>query len=164
MRFGKAKVSFRHTIVVSLPLNKKSSRRTRNGKTSRKRFFARAYGVGEEVGEDVVLIVVLDSVFVEVAGEGFTTVVLLSVFFSAGGLTVSVFCSQAASKDAAPAKMQMYFFISCDRPILGHTNIRCKLVFRPCRHGIMSRLRKLQPVVKMRAQRVARGPRQQLEW
>ena len=110
------------------------------------------------------LIVVLDSVFVEVAGEGFTTVVLLSVFFSAGGLTVSVFCSQAASKDAAPAKMQMYFFISCDRPILGHTNIRCKLVFRPCRHGIMSRLRKLQPVVKMRAQRVARGPRQQLEW
>jgi hypothetical protein len=40
-------------------------------------------------------------------------VVLLSVF-SAGGLvagaTVSVFCSQAASS-AAPAKMQMYFFI-----------------------------------------------------
>jgi len=99
-----------------LPLNKKSSRRTRNGKTSRKRFFACAYGVGEEAGEEVVLIVVLDSVFVDVVGEGFTTVVLLSVFFSGGGLTVSVFCSQAASKDAAPAKMQMYFFISCDGP------------------------------------------------
>ena len=125
-------------MVVSLPLNKKSSRRTGNGKTSRKRFSARAYGVGEEVGEEVVLIVVLDSVFVDVAGEGFTTVVLLSVFLSAGGVTVSVFCSQAASKDAAPAKMQMYFFISCDRPILGHTNIRRKRTFRPCRCGIMS--------------------------
>ena len=40
-------------------------------------------------------------------------VVLLSVFSAGGfvaGATVSVFCSQAASK-AAPAKMQMYFFI-----------------------------------------------------
>ena len=71
--------------------------------------------MGEEAGEELVLIVVLDSVLVDVAGEGFTTVVLLSVFLS-GGLTVSVFCSQAASKDAAPAKMQMYFFISCDGP------------------------------------------------
>jgi hypothetical protein len=107
-----------------------------------------AYGEGEEVvvvvdvpllGEEVVLIVVLDSVVVDVVGEGFTTVVLFSVFLSAGGVTVSDFCSQAASKDAAPARMQMYFFISCDgRPILGHTNIRCKRAFRPCRDGIMS--------------------------
>jgi hypothetical protein len=75
--------------------------------------------VGEEVvvvvdvplGEEVVLIVVLVSV--PVAGEGLTTVVLVSVFLSAGGLTVSDFCSQAASNDAAPARMQMYFFISC---------------------------------------------------
>ena len=58
------------------------------------------------------LIVVLVSVVVDVAGDGLTTVVLVSVFRSAG-VTVSVFCSQAASKDAAPAKMQMYFFISC---------------------------------------------------
>ena len=43
------------------------------------------------------------------AGEGFTTVVLLSLFD--GGLVVSVRCSQAASRDAAPAKMQMYLFI-----------------------------------------------------
>jgi hypothetical protein len=106
-----------------------------------------AYGEGEEVvvvvdvpllGEEVVLIVVLDSV-VDVAGEGFTTVVLFSVFLSAGGVTVSDFCSQAASNDAAPARMQMYFFISCDgRPIFGHRNIRRKRAFRPYRDGIMS--------------------------
>jgi hypothetical protein len=37
----------------------------------------------------------------------------------AAGVTVSVFCSQAASS-AAPAKMQMYFFISVvEKPILG---------------------------------------------
>jgi hypothetical protein len=48
------------------------------------------------------------------AGEGFTIVVLLSAF-AAGeapvvGVTVSVFCSQAASS-AALANTQMYFFI-----------------------------------------------------
>lgn len=48
------------------------------------------------------------------AGEGFTIVVLFSVFFSApAGVTLSVFCSQAA-KSAALAKMQMYFFIGMD--------------------------------------------------
>jgi hypothetical protein len=37
----------------------------------------------------------------------------------AAGVTVSVFCSQAAS-NAAPAKMQMYFFIGLDeKRILG---------------------------------------------
>ena len=58
-----------------------------------------------------VLMVVFVSVRLETVGEGFTTVVLFSVFLSPGGLVVSVFCSQAASKDAAPASMQMYFFI-----------------------------------------------------
>jgi hypothetical protein len=79
------------------------------------------YGLGEEVvvvldsvfvsllGEEVVLIVVFDSVLLEVAGDGFTTVVLVS-FFSAGGLTVVSFCSQARSK-AAPAMIIMHFFI-----------------------------------------------------
>jgi len=48
------------------------------------------------LGEDV-LIVVSVSDLLEVAGDGFTTVVLLS-FFSAGGLvTVVSFCSQADS-------------------------------------------------------------------
>jgi hypothetical protein len=63
-------------------------------------------------GEEPVLMVVFVSVFSEVAGEaeGFTTVVLFSVFRSAPGV-VSVFCSQAARRDAAPARMQMYFFI-----------------------------------------------------
>ena len=56
------------------------------------------------------LISVLLSVFVEVAGDGFTIVVLLS-FFSPGGVaTVVSFCSQAA-KSAAPIKRQMYLFM-----------------------------------------------------
>ena len=57
---------------------------------------------------------VLLSVFVEVAGDGFTIVVLLSFFsvLSDGGLvTVVSFCSQAA-KSAAPIKRQMYLFMS----------------------------------------------------
>jgi hypothetical protein len=47
--------------------------------------------------------------------EGFTTVVLFSVFFSAGaaGATVSVFCSHAP-KSAALARMQINFFIGMD--------------------------------------------------
>ncbi len=47
------------------------------------------------------------------AGEGFTTVVLFSVLLPAGepaGATVSLFCSHDA-RSAAPAMMQMYFFI-----------------------------------------------------
>ena len=56
----------------------------------------------------MVLIVVFVSV---VAGEGFTIVVFVSFFSPAGGFTVSVFCSQAANNDAAPARVQMYFFI-----------------------------------------------------
>jgi len=51
------------------------------------------YGVA--AGE-VVVVVVVDSVVVPLG--------------LAAGATVSVFCSQAAS-NAAPAKMQMYFFI-----------------------------------------------------
>ena len=51
------------------------------------------------------------SVLFVVAGEGFTIVVFVSFFSPAGGFTVSVFCSQAASNDAAPARMQIYFFI-----------------------------------------------------
>jgi hypothetical protein len=59
-----------------------------------------------------VLIVVLDSVFVEVAGDGFTTVVLLSFFSPGGFVTVVSFCSQATRR-AALARMQIYFFIRC---------------------------------------------------
>jgi hypothetical protein len=58
-----------------------------------------------------VLIVVLFSVLDDGAGDSFTIVVLFSVLFSPGGLvTVVSFFSQATSK-AAPAKMQMYFFM-----------------------------------------------------
>jgi hypothetical protein len=86
-----------------------------------------AYGLGLEV------VVVVDSVLLDVAGDGtvvvvlvvlvslvfsvtveagFTTVVLFSVFFSAGaaGATVSVFCSHAPRR-AALARMQINFFI-----------------------------------------------------
>jgi hypothetical protein len=52
-----------------------------------------------------------DELVLSPAGEGFTIVVLFSVFFSTGaGVTVSVFCSHAA-RSAAPARMQIYFFI-----------------------------------------------------
>ena len=48
----------------------------------------------------------------------------------AAGVTVSVFCSQAASS-AAPAKMQIYFFIFfwIENSILGHDNGRSKGTF-----------------------------------
>ena len=62
--------------------------------------------------EESMFVVFVSVLLVPPAGEGFTIVVLFSVFFSAGaaGVTVSVFCSQAA-RSAAPARMQMYFFI-----------------------------------------------------
>ena len=101
-----------------------------SGKTSQNSFVD--YGVAEAAGEDVVSIVVFVSVLLSVAGEGFTTVVLVSFFSPAGGFTVSVFCSQAASNDAAPAKMQMYFFISCRwKTQCGSFHIRGKRSFRP---------------------------------
>jgi len=61
----------------------------------------------------VVMTVVLLLVVVSVAAAGgFTTVVLFSVDSAAGaaGVTVSVFCSHA-TRSAALARMQMYFFI-----------------------------------------------------
>ncbi len=56
------------------------------------------------------LMSVLLSVFVEVAGDGFTIVVLVSFFSPGGFVTVVSFCSQAA-KSAAPMKRQMYLFM-----------------------------------------------------
>ena len=53
---------------------------------------------------------VLLSVFVEVAGDGFTIVVLVSFFSPGGFVTVVSFCSQAA-KSAVPMKRQMYLFM-----------------------------------------------------
>lgn len=67
-----------------------------------------------ELGEEAVLVVsfVVLELLLLPPPAGLTTVVLFSVFFSAGGFTVSLFCSHAA-RSAAPARMQMYFFISC---------------------------------------------------
>ena len=71
-----------------------------------------AIGLAVSAGLVVTVVLVLVVVSVEVAGDGFTTVVLFSVVSAgdAAGATVSVFCSQAASS-AALARMQMYFFI-----------------------------------------------------
>ena len=60
----------------------------------------------------LVVAIGVDSAGLVVAG-GFTTVVLFSVVVSAGeaaGATVSVFCSHA-TRSAALARMQIYFFI-----------------------------------------------------
>lgn len=69
-------------------------------------------------GDEPVFTVVFDSVLDEPppAGDDLSiTVVLLSVFFSPGGLvTVVSFCSQAARK-AKLSKIQMYFMILRNR-------------------------------------------------
>src|SRR4051812_12705942 len=89
----------------------------RTAKTPRAKIHARSFckrcdllNYGE--GDDVTVVFSLMVVLVLVSGlSGFTTVVLFSVLFSAGGLvTVVSFCSQAVSR-AMPAKAQMYFFI-----------------------------------------------------
>lgn len=74
-------------------------------------------GLEADGDEVVVLVIVLVSFVFSLVAGGFTTVVLFSVFFSAGEaagvVTVSVFCSHAA-KSAALAKMQNNFFIVVD--------------------------------------------------
>ena len=65
-----------------------------------------------DYGEGDVVTLTFVSVLLAGAGDSFTIVVLLSVFFSPGGLvTVVSFCSQAAS-NAALARMQIYLFIT----------------------------------------------------
>ena len=76
-----------------------------------------AAGLMVDIGVDsagVVVTVVLFTVDSVVVAGGFTTVVLFSVVSDgdAAGATVSVFCSHA-TRSAAPARMQMYFFIGC---------------------------------------------------
>jgi hypothetical protein len=74
-------------------------------------------GVIVAIGVDsagVVVTVVLLLVVSDVVAGGFTTVVLFSVDSAgeAAGVTVSVFCSHA-TRSAALARMQIYFFIGC---------------------------------------------------
>jgi hypothetical protein len=85
------------------------------------------------LGDVAVFTVVFVSVFSVVAGEadGFTTVVLFSVLLSAGGLVVSDFCSQAAN-NAAPASMQMYFFIVYGGLMWVNQIFGASKLFRPC--------------------------------
>jgi hypothetical protein len=93
---------------------------------------------GDDAVVDVlVLLLLLD---LESLAAGFTIVVLFSVFLSAGaaGATVSVFCSQAA-KRAAPARMQMYFFIVCVvAQLFGSKLNRTKAGLRPCSNANQS--------------------------
>jgi hypothetical protein len=71
------------------------------------------YGEG-----DVLMLMSVFSVFEEVAGDGFTTVVLVS-FFSAGGfVTLVSFCSHAGSKNR-PQSRKRYFLIPMNRIFQG---------------------------------------------
>ena len=86
--------------------SKSLSSRRRGTKDSANNSMPLVYGEGDVL----TLMSVLVSVFVEVAGDGFTIVVLLS-FFSAGGfVTVVSFCSQAA-RSTAPIKRHTYLFM-----------------------------------------------------
>jgi hypothetical protein len=70
-------------------------------------------GDGAVAGEEVVVVLLVLELLVDVeppAGEGFTIVVLVSFLSPPAGVVTSVRCSQPASS-AAPAKMQMDFFI-----------------------------------------------------
>src|SRR5260370_7928485 len=78
-----------------------------SGKTSQNSFVD--YGVAEAAGENVVLIVVFVSVLLSVAGEGFTTVVLVFFFSPAGVFSVSVFCSQTPSHSRSPPQYPLSF-------------------------------------------------------
>jgi hypothetical protein len=68
----------------------------------------RDYGFGEEV---VVVVVVSFFSVVAGAGDSLTIVVFVSVLFCAGGFTVVVSDFSQAARSAAPANMQIYFFI-----------------------------------------------------
>ena len=65
----------------------------------------------EVPGDELVLTVVFDSVLVEGAGDSFTMVVLFSVLFAGGLVTVVSRCSHAPKTAAALTKMQIYFRI-----------------------------------------------------
>ena len=96
--------------VLAPPRTSKSLPQIASGKTSQNS--AVDYGVADAAGEGTLIVVLVSvSVLFVVVGDGFTTVVLVSFFSCDGGFTVSVFCSQAAKSTAAPARMQMYFFI-----------------------------------------------------
>ncbi len=75
-----------------------------------------ASGVAVVIGVDsagLLVVVVVLSELLDEPGEGFTIVVLFSVFSGEGEVVVVVvsdFCSHA-TKSAAVARMQMYFFI-----------------------------------------------------
>jgi hypothetical protein len=82
----------------------------------------RFYGLGEVAGDSVVV-----GGVVAIVASGLIAVVASGE--AADGDTVSVFCSQAASR-AALARMQMYLFIMVvEKGILGQLSIGSKCPF-----------------------------------
>ena len=107
-------------FVIPTPVQKKSSTENR-GKTSRKERIPAIYCEGDSAGVSSVpagdsVVPAGDSVVA--AGASVAAGLVMSVAAGGGvvgvgvvaGVRVSVFCSHAA-RSAAPARMQMYFFI-----------------------------------------------------
>jgi hypothetical protein len=119
--FGRAELA--SPIRDAAPVQQKSSPEGSREKTSQEEEFARTYepGGGVSAGDSVVpagdsVVAGGDSVaaagLVSVAAAGLLAVAAGGLVGAgvAAGSVVSVFCSHAA-RSAAPARMQMYFFI-----------------------------------------------------
>jgi hypothetical protein len=109
--FGFPHLEFiRHSyfVIQSASVQQKSSPVNLRGRLSRKEVGLRLYGVGDVTAGDSA-VVAGDSVVV----AGLVVSVVVGGLVAAGlatGSVVSVFCSHAA-RSAAPARIQMYFFI-----------------------------------------------------
>ena len=112
--------------MIHCSVQKKSSTENR-GKTSQKKEF-QPYCAGDSAGVSSVPAgdsVVSAGESVVAAGASVAAGLVMSVAAGGGvvgvglvaGVTVSVFCSHAA-RSAAPARMQMYFFIVRERTLL----------------------------------------------
>jgi hypothetical protein len=95
-------------VIQSASVQQKSSPVNLRGRLSRKEVGLRLYGVGDVTAGDSA-VAAGDSVVV----AGLVVSVVVGGLVAAGlatGSVVSVFCSHAA-RSAAPARIQMYFFI-----------------------------------------------------
>ena len=95
-------------VIQSASVQQKPSPVNLRGRLSRKELGLRLYGVGDVTAGDSA-VVAGDSVVV----AGLVVSVVVGGLVAAGvaaGSVVSVFCSHAA-RSAAPARIQMYFFI-----------------------------------------------------
>ena len=120
-------------FVMCPPVQKKSSTENR-WKTSQTEIIPAIYGAGDSAG--VSSVAAGESVVAAGASvEGGVVSVVTGAVVGAGvvtGATVSVFCSQAA-RSAAPARMQMYFFIIEDAQCFNRS-IAASAVFGPAQN------------------------------